>query len=154
VVEFPVDSTVGALTVSIAGTIAAQIALPDGSLVEASQPGVSAVSLSTGVVVTIAEPPQGTWHVQLGAPEAASIQVLGAGPRALRSLRFVAVGGGPGHEGFFESQGLPKAAGEKATAAIAGEFRTASFEARSLEGKTLHAIPMANGPGQPRNEFF
>ena len=63
-------------------------------------------------------------------------------------------GGRPGHEGFFPIQGLPSAAGEKATAALSGEFRSASFEARSLEGATLNAIPMTNGPGQPRSEFF
>jgi hypothetical protein len=152
-IDFPVDDTLRNLTVSVAGTAAAQLRQPSGDLVSAG-PGREVVTLSDARLFAIDTPAPGTWHVELNGGGDVSVQVTGESPLDLVAFRFVEPGGRPGHEGFFPLAGLPPiGTATMVTAALSTPVTAATFELRDPSGALLQTLALTTGEGQEAGEF-
>jgi hypothetical protein len=166
----PVDSTITRATFSFGGTVngaALTLTRPNGAIVQPTDPDVTLLSLSGGVLFTgfgfefvggglvysIANPAAGVWSIAVNGSGDFSLKVSGESALDLSSFRFVRLGGRPGHQGFFPIVGLPLA-GEAATAdsVVSGLFATTQFELRNRIGDVLQSLTLAPVP-ETTDEF-
>jgi len=142
----PVDSTITSVIFSASGA-SMTVQRPDGSTVQPSDPNVSLLSLSGGVVYSIAAPTPGSWGVTVVGSSDFSVNVSGESTLNLSSFRFVEPGGRPGHEGFFPITGLPEARSTSTVDAVmVGDFQTAQFEFRTKTGAPLQSLNLTLVP--------
>src|SRR4029077_11042689 len=73
----PIDNTLSAVTFSVSGDISVMLTRPDGSVVQADDPGVTMVSLSSAHLFSIASPPTGFWQISVSGSGAFSVTVTG-----------------------------------------------------------------------------
>jgi hypothetical protein len=152
--DVPIDSTLTRATFSVTGTTGVVLRRPDGSTVQATDPGVTFVPLSTAAIYSVTGPAPGAWRVELSGSGPVSLHVTGESGLDLDSFRFVEQRGRPGHEGFFPVAGLPAAgAANTVVAVMSGAFASVGFELRARDGSPLQTLSLVNGPGQDANEF-
>ena len=99
----PVDRTVESLlfSISLQCLQAVEIARPDGSLVQASQPKVDWHAFQAVRVVTIESPDAGDYRIRVAGRGLFFMLTQVRTEVALENARFVRQGGRPGHEGLF-----------------------------------------------------
>lgn len=155
----PVDSTVTRATFSVSGTTQATLSRPDGSPVQAGQPGVEIIRVTGSrvfadnpergaVVFSVTSPPAGVWNVTVSGPGAVSVRVSVESPLTFPAFHFVELAGGPSHEGFARISGSPVAGtAAQATADLsAAQVQTAHFELRREDGSLVRALDLPQIP--------
>jgi hypothetical protein len=151
----PVDSTMTKVTFSFGGTTSVVLRRPDGTTVQPTDAGVSAVFLSGGVIYSVDAPSAGDWSATVNGFGDFSLAVTGESNLDLSSFRFVEPGGRPGHEGFYPISGLPDAGATNTAAAVMdGDFDTAHFELRTKAGTVLQALSLNRGAGVAAMTFY
>jgi hypothetical protein len=139
----PVDSTVSRVTFSLSGSPLMSLMRPDGSVVGAADPGTELLQLSSAVLVTVLDPPAGTWTITLPPGGESSLNVLGESPVDLDGFHFVETRGRPGHQGLFGIEGLPVLLlPTTARAELSGSIRSARVELWSKAGSLLRTLPL------------
>ncbi len=151
----PVDSTLTRVTFSLSGATSLALTRPDGTIVQPTDPGVQVLTLSSGAVITVLNPPPGTWTAAADAGAQFSFNVLGESPLSLDRFNFVEVAGRPGHQGYFDLPGFP-VIGQTTTGAaeMSGDFATAAFDLRDKTGVSLQALSLAPEAAGASDEFF
>jgi von Willebrand factor A domain-containing protein 7 len=149
----PVDSTMTRIIFSISGTTSVVVRRPTGAVVQASDPDVRLLSLSSGTIYSITNPAVGGWNVNVNGTGDVSVEVSGESSLDLSSFNFVELGGGGAHTGFFPIDGMPLA-GQEGTvdAVVSGDFNTAQFELRSKTGAVLQTLALSPVP-ETTDEF-
>jgi von Willebrand factor A domain-containing protein 7 len=107
----PVDATVESVrfSVSLQCLQIAEIARPDGSLVQAADPSVEYHQFQAGRIVSVGQPATGAWHVRVSGRGLFFLVVQGRSGVSLNSVEVVREGGRPGQEGLFPTHQPPKA---------------------------------------------
>lgn len=145
----PVDSDMTQLSFSLSGTKARlNLKKPDGTSVSPSDLGVTTIDLSGGQLVTIDSPEVGEWTATVIGNSTYSLSAAGVSPLHLSNFNFVQMRGRPGHQGWFPTDNIPPR-GSLATslASIDGNFTSAHFEYRSVEGIVIGSLDLSNGGG-------
>jgi len=149
----PVDSTMTRIVFSVSGTTSVVVRRPTGAAVQASDPDVRLLSLSSGAIYSITNPAVGGWSVDVNGTGEVSIEVSGESSLNLSSFNFVELGGGGAHQGLFPIDGLPLAGKEGTVDAVmSGDFSTAQFELRSETGTVLQTLALSTVP-ETTDEF-
>jgi hypothetical protein len=149
----PVDSTMTRVTFSVSGVTSVVVTRPGGATVQPSDPDVSFLSLSSGRIYSITNPAAGDWGVTVNGFGDYSVKVSGESSLDLSSLRFVELGGRPGHQGFFPIDGLPLAGREGTVdAVVSGDFSTTQFDLRARSGAPLQTLTLTPVP-ETTDEF-
>jgi hypothetical protein len=158
--NFPIDSTITRMTVSISSTGTTNITIkrPDGSVVSPSDVGVTKVpmtpSVGSAVIYSIVNPAVGQWQIVLQGSGDYSALVNGDSTIALDSFDFVSLGGRPGHQGYYPIDGLPQAGRtQKAIARLSGKTQSTCFELRTKNGQVLQTFVL-NLPGADAGNLF
>ena len=144
----PVDDTISEITfsVSVENLSLVELRTPSGDLVENTLANVTITNLVRGAVYTVVDPEDGNWEITVTGNGDASISVDGQSPLALANFEFVEFGGRPDHEGFFALEGNPIALSNASVVAdVSGEFSSASFVLRDLEGNDIVNIAAETG---------
>lgn len=151
---FPVDNQLSRLNISVAkvnsfGAITVQ--RPDGSLVQAGNPGVEQIPISNALVLSITAPQVGEWKINVSGTEEFSIVVNGRSALAFDSFRFVTSAGRPGHMGAKPYSGWPAPGStQHAMASMTGTTQNLAFQFRTPAGTVLRNFTLAgNDPAQP-----
>jgi hypothetical protein len=154
----PIDSTLTKITFSVSGVTGVTITRPNGAVVNPTDPDVTTISLTSGMVFSVASPAPGNWTVTVTGPGDFSLLASGEGTLSLRSFEFVESGGRPGHEGFSMIAGLPLAGQlNTADAVIDGDFGSVRFELHTTAGALLQDLSLVPGSGlseTPSSVFF
>jgi hypothetical protein len=149
----PVDSTMTRIIFSISGTTSVVVRRPTGAVVQASDPDVRLLSLSSGTIYSIINPAVGEWNVGVNGTGEVSVEVSGESSLDLSSFNFVELGGGGAHQGFFPIEGLPLAGQEgEVDAVMSGNFTSAEFTFRSKTGAVLQTLALSPVP-ETTDEF-
>jgi len=149
----PVDSTMTRIIFSISGTTSVVVRRPTGAVVQASDPDVRLLSLSSGTIYSITNPVVGQWSVSVNGTGDVSVEVSGESSLNLSSFNFVELGGAGAHQGFFPIEGLPLAGQEgMVDAVMSGNFNTAQFSFRSKTGAVLQTLALSPVP-ETTDEF-
>ena len=147
--DFPIaiDSTVrrAVFSVAIDTLTAVTVIRPDGHVVAAGEPGVSTLDLSSGRVVTVDSPGQGTWTLQVRGSGEYSVAAQGNTNLFVESFEFAQYGN-PKHPGFFSIGGQPLG-GQSVTAVarLGGATLSAAFDAVAMDATVLSPLPLATG---------
>jgi hypothetical protein len=154
-IQFPVDSMATLLTVSTSVDTFGSITLkrPDGTVVAATDPGVTITGLSTGAIFLINSPLPGTWDLQLQGSGAYSLDVRGKTTRDLlsqfpnfSSFDFVTLTGRVAHEGYFPIPGQPVVGDTQTVVArVSGTTSNVAFSMVTEGGDPLQTITLAQG---------
>ncbi len=144
----PVDSTLTSVTFSVSGPEGAVVKRPDGSTVQLTDTNVSSADISGGTVLSITDPADGVWSVTVSGGGEFTIRVTGESPLSFSSFDIVQLGGLEGHEGYFPVEGLPLAGPVNKVIAdlSAGNFNTAQFELRNVNGDLLQTLALSEIP--------
>lgn len=142
---FPVDSTTNSITISasINGSASVAITRPDGSVVQKTDPGVTVVPLAAALVYSIKTPVVGNWRITASGSGTYSANVNGESVLSFDDFEFVALGGRPGHTGYYEITGRPVVGTpQTALANISGKPLTVQFEFRTRSGALIHGFTL------------
>jgi hypothetical protein len=155
VYHVPIDNTLSAVTFSVSGDTSVTLTTPDGSVVQAGDPDVTIVSLSSAHLFSIASPPKGFWQISVSGSGAFSITVTGEATLDVKSFDFVQDLTAQAHEpGLFPIDGFPVAL---QTNIVSGEltdaFDFAQFEFRSPAGGILQVLDLQQGTGTANTVF-
>ncbi len=155
VYHVPIDNTLSAVTFSTSGDTSVTLTRPDGSVVQAGDPDVTIVSLSSAHLFSIASPPTGFWQISVSGSGAFSITVTGEATLDVKSFDFVQDLTAQAHEpGLFPIDGFPVAL---QTNIVSGEltdaFDFAQFEFRSPAGGILQVLDLQQGTGTANTVF-
>jgi Tol biopolymer transport system component len=154
----PVDSTMTRITFSVGQATNVVLRRPDGSQVQASDPGVQFISVTTGRIYSITNPTLGSWSIQISGTGNFSLRVSGESSLDFSYFRFVESSGRPGHPGLFQSDGFPQVNQTNTVMAqLSPEAATTNLELRRfngtfLQGISTHEIGWAND--DPAEESF
>ena len=141
--EIPVESSAGRLVV-FAGAqrkYAAQLLQPDGR--EATGAGVNRQVTKNMLLVTVNAPMPGTWRLRMRGEGLHSLSARvspapGAEEVFVPRLRFVEMGGRPGHEGWFPIEGEPRAGHwAQCSQTVGGKLRQPRFRWVDAEGRII-----------------
>jgi hypothetical protein len=150
--EIPVDPSISFVGFSTnSSEVNMIISHPDGSVLGASDVGVTVIDLGNGVTGTIVSPTSGIWKVTLTGDVAFSFSAFGTTTLLFSRFDFVEDAGAR-HDGFFPLS-IPPVPGTDilASAALEGKpFTNHSvvFEFRSLDGTVLDTLTgLAPGSG-------
>ncbi len=159
VVSIPVDSTLSRLTVDADypafDSYVVTLLRPDASMVLVTDPGVIVESSPTKTYISVNNPTQGTWKVDLSGGGAVNLFVGGLSTLDLESCGFVRAEGRPGHGGFIPVPGEPLASQPNfVLAATTDGTSTANFDFRNTTGHFLEAISLTRLTRSGRNYFF
>ena len=101
--QFPVDTTIESLlfSISLQCTQSVVIYRPSGAELDASAPGVDDNRYHAGRIVAMSRPEPGVWQVRIVGSGLFFAVVEAKSDVSLHSVRFVQLGGRPGHEGYF-----------------------------------------------------
>lgn len=144
--QFPVDSRMTRLNISVATVAGATVAVrrPDGSALTAATAGVVRIPLSNATVYSLAAPATGTWSVTVSGADQFSILVNGASDLTFPQFRFVEQRGRPGHEGAYAIAGSPAPGRNLAVQASLGRSTSAvTYEFRTPEGQVLNRFTLS-----------
>lgn len=118
--EIPVDASVTRLGLSILGSSARgdspfvlSAVEPGGRRVEDEPEGVRATKTKNGVIYLIEAPAPGTWELTFTGHGSYQLSVIAESEVSWGAVRFVEMGGRPGHEGWFPVSGLLSAGQEQ-----------------------------------------
>jgi hypothetical protein len=150
----PVDSTLTPVVFSVSGTTNFALSRPDGTIVKPTDPGVTFVSVSSGAIYSITNPPSGNWTSAINGTGAFSLIVTGESTLQLSSFRFVQPGGRPGHSGYYPIPGFPTGSTANVDAVMDGTFNSATFKFRDKTGNQLQTLTITAGAGDFANEFI
>jgi von Willebrand factor A domain-containing protein 7 len=155
VYQIPIDNTLSAVTFSVSGDTSVMLTGPDGIVVQADDPGVTMVSLSSAHLFSIASPPTGFWQISVSGSGAFSVTVTGEATLDVKSFDFVQDPTSQAHElGLFPIDGFPVAL---QTNIVSGEltdaFDFAQFEFRSPSGGILQVLGLQQGTGTASTVF-
>ena len=149
----PVDGTVESMRVSVSLQCLqiAEIARPDGSLVQAADPSVEYHQFQAGLIVVAQRPAPGAWRVRVSGRGLFFLVVQGRSGVSLESVEFVRLAGGPGHEGFFPT-GRPPEAGVPQTLHISLSRPLTGVRARLVTAAFRELQPLALRPDASTDE--
>jgi hypothetical protein len=144
----PVDSSMTRLTVSVSGTLqgvqpAVTLTRPDGVVVTAAT-ATKFLSLSSGVIISIDNPPRGAWTLAVGgASDQTYVNVNGIADLAFSSFKLARFGAMPPHQGLMTIDGEP-APGQAlyAIAALTGIASAPQFQLRRKNFELLSPLPL------------
>jgi hypothetical protein len=151
----PIDDTMSTAIFSVSGGTSVTLTRPDGSTVQAGDPGVTITSLSGADLFSVANPATGMWQISVSGSGAFSITVKGEGTFDIESFDFVRDGGDEAHEpGLFQIDGFPVAGqANMVSAELTGGFSSAQFEFRSPSGAILQILPLQQGTDNASDLF-
>jgi len=111
IIAIPVDATVETVrfSVSLQCLQIAEIARPDGVLLQAADPAVEYEQFQAGRIVSVRQPAPGIWRVRVSGRGLFSLVVQGRSEVSLDAVEFVREAGRPGHEGLLPTHEPPKA---------------------------------------------
>ena len=155
VYHVPIDNTLSAVTFSTSGDTSVTLARPDGSVVQAGDPDVTTVSLSSAHLFSIASPPTGFWQISVSGSGAFSITVTGEATLDVKSFDFVQDLTAQAHEpGLFRFDGFPVALQSNIVSGeLTDAFDFAQFEFRSPAGGNLQILDLQQGTGTANTVF-
>lgn len=160
-VDIPVDSHTRKLLVSatvVANDVIADHSVklyrPSGAQVSDADPGVSVVTLSSGIILTVEDPETGAWHAEIEGYGPISLVVQGNSEINFDRFDFVESSGDI-HGGFSPIDGQP-VAGETATAeaSVLGPIASANFSMIDKQGNEISALPLDRGSPVGDPEHF
>ena len=101
--QFPVDTTIESLlfSLSLQCVQSVEIYRPSGAQLDATAPGVEDNRFHAGRVVVMSRPEPGIWQVRIVGSGLFFAVVEAKSDVSLHTVRFVQMGGRPGHEGYF-----------------------------------------------------
>jgi len=140
--EFPVDSTLDTLSISISLLQGANIIVfrPDGTAVGNSDAGVNVLALSRTVAYQIDKPAAGIWKIVLDGTGAFTINVGGNSPLMFNALDFIALENGQ-DPGYFPVHGYPMTGvPQNIQTSISGDTSDVYFEFRAKDGTLLGSM--------------
>lgn len=149
--SFPVDSTLARIIVSTSfdggiGSSEVNITRPDGTLVDASDPGVSVSEFGSDSIFIIEEPSVGQWSLRLAGDGSFTVLVQGNSPVDLDRFSFVSFTNQTRHEpAFIPLQGNPIRGDEAfGIGRVYNPVQTALFnlvdESGEIEGTAVETI--------------
>jgi len=145
----PVDAstTLLAIAVSVAennvpASHRLKVFRPDGTQVGSNDPGVTAVTLSTGVLFQVEAPTPGLWSVQIDGNGPFTATVRGNGPLSLSRFDFVEPAGDI-HGGFTPVPGQPvQGAPALGEATLVGPYASAQFSFIDEAGQLIAPVAL------------
>jgi hypothetical protein len=108
----PVDSSMTRLTVAVSGTLqgvqpTVTLTRPDGVVVTLAT-ATKYLSLTSGVIISIDNPPRGAWTLAVGgSPDQTYVNVNGIADLAFSSFKLARFGAMPPHQGLLAIDGEP-----------------------------------------------
>lgn len=154
----PVDSSMTRLTVSVSGTLQGMqptvtLTRPDGVVVTLAN-ATKYLSLSSGVIISIDNPPRGAWTLAVGnSSDQTYVNVNGIADLAFSSFKLARFGAMPPHQGLLAIDGEP-GPGQAlyAIAALTGISSAPQFQLRRKNFELLS--PLALEQDQTDNGKF
>ncbi|MFS2138456.1 hypothetical protein [Duganella sp. Dugasp56] len=154
----PVDSSMTRLTVSVSGTLqglqpTVTLTRPDGVVVTLAN-ATKYLSLSSGVIISIDNPPRGAWTLAVGnSSDQTYVNVNGIADLAFSSFKLARFGAMPPHQGLLAIDGEP-GPGQAlyAIAALTGISSAPQFQLRRKNFELLS--PLALEQDQTDNGKF
>jgi len=154
----PVDGSLTRLTVAVSGTLAnlqptVTLTRPDGAVIT-SATATKYLSLSSGVIISIDNPPRGAWNLSVGgSPDQTYVNVNGIADLAFNSFKLARFGAMAPHQGLLTIDGEPGPG--QALYAIAAMTGIASAPQFQLRRKNFEALsPLALEQDQTDNGKF
>jgi hypothetical protein len=131
VTEILVDGTLDSITFTGEGPATLTITKPDGTIVGASDPSVTYLTLTDLTYVTITNPAPGTWKVSRSDTAKTGLSILGSSFLSFNYFQFVELGGS--HPGWFPIDLSDLVPGQTYTAKadLEGNYSSASFQFRA-----------------------
>lgn len=144
----PVDSSMTRLTVSVSGTLQGTRPLvtltrPDGTVVDTAT-ATRYLQLSSGVIISIDNPPPGAWTLAVGgSSDQTYVNVSGVSDLSFGSFKLARFGAMPPHQGLLAIDGEP-GPGQSlyAVAALTGIASPPQFQLRRKNFEPLAALPL------------
>lgn len=144
----PVDSSMTRLTVSVSGTLrgvkpVVTLTQPNGVVITAAT-ATSYLNLSSGVIISIDNPPRGAWTLAIGgSPDQTYVNVNGIADLAFSSFKLARFGAMPPHQGLLVIDGEP-GPGQAlyAVAALTGIASAPQFQLRRKNVELLSPLPL------------
>ncbi|KAI9052651.1 hypothetical protein LZ554_003990 [Drepanopeziza brunnea f. sp. 'monogermtubi'] len=156
----PVDSYTTSLTITLlAAGFNLTVTQPDGTPLTPDSAGVTWTTFSSGISVTVATPPPGTYIVGVVGVGSYALSCSGVSELHINSFQFAKMGGRKSHTGWFPLTGPPPH-NQKigAMAQVSEEAKTANFTFRAPSSEVLGTACMEAGNGEfgypATNEFF
>jgi hypothetical protein len=144
-VEFPVDSTVESLMVSVTLQCLQSITVhrPANSEVHPGEPDVDDNRFRSGEILIVTRPSVGKWRVKIAGMGMYFAVAQAKSGISLDHVEFVEPGGRPGHEGLFRVKG-PVHLGEQRmlSARMTAPHGEIAFRLVNSAGKTLEPLGM------------
>ena len=139
----PVDSTITQVTFSVSGTSNVVVTRPDNTVVQPTDPNVSAVTLSSGALYTLTNMPTGTWHVTVNGTGDFSVRAVAESSLDFSFFNVVEFGGPSVHGGYFKIAGFPEANQTRTVLAqVSAKANTAQFDFRNPDGSALQSLSL------------
>lgn len=152
----PVDSTISRLVFSVAVEHKTAVAVlrPDGTLIQSGAPGVNITELTTGWIITIEDPEDGQWTIQVTGDGDLSVAASANSAIQFHSFNFVEALN-PIHTGYAPIPGEPVAGTpQTGLARLFGPFSTAEFSLVDSFGNQIKPVPMTQGdPNTAATDF-
>jgi hypothetical protein len=144
----PVDSSMTRLTVSVSGTLrgvkpVVTLTQPNGVVITAAT-ATKYLNLSSGVIISIDNPPRGAWTLAVGgSPDQTYVNVNGIAGLAFSSFKLARFGAMPPHQGLLVIDGEP-GPGQAlyAVAALTGIASAPQFQLRRKNFKLLSPLSL------------
>lgn len=135
----PVDGSLERVVFSLSGSSQLEVRRPDKSIVLPGDKGVEIIELSTGVSISVLQPPVGNWSARFSG-FSVGLKVSGEGDLSFDRFDVVETSG-EAHPGLFPAPGSPVAGLRQAIfGAMTGPLGQATFELRSPAGDLLQTI--------------
>lgn len=143
--EFPVDSTVESLFLSISVQCLSSITVlrPSGGAVITPSGSIEDHRFRAGRILTIPSPEPGPWRIRISGSGMFFVVAHAKSEISLDKVRLVQWGGRPGHEGYFPVAGPPRLGVQQMLEAeLSGEITFARFRLMSSAGELLGELPL------------
>jgi len=145
VFEFPVDSTIESLLLSVSLQCRQSVAVenPAGQEVAGASAASEDHEFQAGRILKIISPAPGMWKVRVAGRGMFFVVAEAKSEIALDEVRFVERGGRPGHEGMFPTGRPPKlSVAQMLEASLSGPARDVSFHLLSSAGEPLGTLDL------------
>lgn len=158
VFPIPVDDSVQQVIFSVGmitkGTVV--VRRPNGTVVQATDVGVTVTDTVGARTVSVNAPSPGTWRVEVTGTGTTLVTATAATPAYLHKFEFAKMAGRPEHEGLFPIDGFPIAGKlQMVRAVIFGSLSPSEFSFRRPDGTVISRFTMArNNPLAANNEEF
>lgn len=154
--QFPVDSTVESLLLSVSLQCGQSVTIyrPSGAELDASAPGVEDNRYRSGRIVVMSRPEPGIWQVRIAGMGMYFAVIQAKSDVALHGVRFVQVGGRPGHEGYFPMTTPVRLSVSQMLSANVSGGGVTGFRMIDSVGGNLQALALAADPGNGDDHDF